>query len=170
MNQPKIRWWSRDPDKMCTGCPGSGPFSAKVYLEVGPRTLCLVNNWGEDPWGRCPWGSDVDIGMYQKRDANSDYTFSLKSLSEWKLVSASTWPVGCGTRRCELYSWPDWRSDSLGGPHVRVVTAEGGVVNVAPQYIARAHLSPRLHPMIPLPMSSPFRSCLGPIPRLGLLQ
>jgi len=67
------------------------------------------------------------------------------------------------------YSWPDWRHGSIGCPHVQ----GGCVVRVAPQYIVRAHISrpaPRLHPMTALPMSSPFRSCLGLILRLGLLQ
>jgi hypothetical protein len=76
---------------MCTGCPGSGPFSAKVYLEVGPRTLCRVNNWGKIH------GVDVPevvtstlIGMYQKREKR---TQTILSVSKAYLSGSSLVPL-----------------------------------------------------------------------------
>jgi hypothetical protein len=68
MNQPKVRWWSRDVDKMCAGCPGPGNFSAKVYLALD-RGLSALSITVRRSWGRWvrPWGSDVDIGMYLKK-------------------------------------------------------------------------------------------------------
>lgn len=66
----------------------SGHFSAKVYLALD-RGLSALSITGGRSMGSMGTAldSDVDIGMYQKRErnANSDYTLSLKSLSEWKL-------------------------------------------------------------------------------------
>ena len=49
----------------------------------------------------------TSTSVYQKRDANSDYTFSLKSLSEWELRSKlvplpSQLDMGQGVVGCEL--------------------------------------------------------------------